>query len=177
VPPIYSAIKIDGKRAYELARKKIIPDRIPEREVVIENITLLHFELPEITIEVKCFSGTYIRSLARDIAERLGSCGHLTYLNRMNDGFFNYENSASFEEFISDPIKHICKINNIINFPVFNLEDEIIKKIKNGMECKISYEINDDFVFAADKNNDLIFLCKVKEKNILCPEVYLEDNK
>ncbi len=85
VPPAYSACKVDGKRAYKMARKGKTVE-IKPKELVIDEIELLECNLPEIRIRVVCSKGTYIRALARDIAEALGSGGHLTALRRTRVG-------------------------------------------------------------------------------------------
>lgn len=85
VPPVYSAVKVDGKRAYELARKGEEVE-LKAKELVIDEIELLSYDLPEITIRVVCSKGTYIRALARDIGEALGSGAHLSGLIRTRIG-------------------------------------------------------------------------------------------
>lgn len=85
VPPVYSAVKVDGKRAYELARKGEEVE-LKAKELVIDEIELLSYDLPEITIRVVCSKGTYIRALARDIGEALDSGAHLTGLIRTRIG-------------------------------------------------------------------------------------------
>jgi len=81
LPPVYSAIKQGGTKAYELARKGIEPER-KLRGVRIYSIELLRYEFPEVEIETKVSSGTYIRALGRDIGEALGCGGYLTKLER-----------------------------------------------------------------------------------------------
>ncbi len=85
VPPAYSACKVGGKRAYEMARtgQKV---EIKAKELIIDEIELLECELPTIVIRVVCSKGTYIRALARDIGEALESGGHLTALRRTRVG-------------------------------------------------------------------------------------------
>jgi tRNA pseudouridine55 synthase len=85
VPPVFSAVKVDGKRAYELARKGHEVE-LKAKELVIDEIELLSYDMPEITIRVVCSKGTYIRALARDIGEALGSGAHLTGLIRTRIG-------------------------------------------------------------------------------------------
>jgi tRNA pseudouridine55 synthase len=84
-PPLFSACKVDGKRAYDLARKGSDMELAP-KQIRIDSIELLAFELPRIRIRVVCGKGTYIRSLARDIGEALGSGGYLTALARTRIG-------------------------------------------------------------------------------------------
>lgn len=96
VPPAYSACKIDGKRAYKMARKgKEV--NIKAKELVIDEIELLDMLMPVIVIRVVCSKGTYIRALARDIGEALGSGGHLTGLRRTRVGDVAVENCLSVE--------------------------------------------------------------------------------
>lgn len=85
IPPAYSACKIEGKRAYEMARKGREVNLKP-KTLVIEEIELLDYQLPEIKVRVVCSKGTYIRALARDIGEALNSGGHLTGLQRTRVG-------------------------------------------------------------------------------------------
>lgn len=85
IPPSYSACKVDGKRAYELARKGKEVELKP-KILVIDEIELLDFSPVSITIRVVCSKGTYIRALARDVGEALGSGGHLTALRRTRVG-------------------------------------------------------------------------------------------
>ncbi|MCD7936191.1 MAG: tRNA pseudouridine(55) synthase TruB [Tannerellaceae bacterium] len=85
VPPAFSACKIDGKRAYEIARKGR-EVKLKAKTLVIDEIELLDYQLPEIKVRVVCSKGTYIRALARDIGEALGSGGHLTGLQRTRVG-------------------------------------------------------------------------------------------
>lgn len=85
IPPAYSACKVDGKRAYKMARKgKEV--NIKAKELVIDSMELLDASFPEITVKVVCSKGTYIRALARDIGKALGSGGHLTALRRTRVG-------------------------------------------------------------------------------------------
>src|SRR3712207_3120822 len=81
VPPMYSALQIDGKRLYQLARQGVSLE-LPPRRVEIERIDILHWESPFLTIDVRCGKGTYIRALARDIGAALGCGGHLRSLRR-----------------------------------------------------------------------------------------------
>lgn len=102
VPPAYSACKIDGKRAYKMARKgKEV--NIKAKELVIDEIELLDMQMPVIVIRVVCSKGTYIRALARDIGEALGSGGHLTGLRRTRVGDVAVENCLLVE----DLMKHL----------------------------------------------------------------------
>lgn len=99
-PPAYSAIKIDGKRAYEYARKGQNIE-IKEKILVIDEIEVLSFEKDVLKIRVVCSKGTYIRALARDIGSRLNSGAHLIALERTHIGKFKIDQAFEIDKFIS----------------------------------------------------------------------------
>ena len=96
VPPMYSALKKEGRPLYELARQGIEIER-EARPVTIYAIELLSFTEQSITLDVTCSKGTYIRVLGEDIAKALGTYGHLTYLHRIKTGHFDLIPSYSIE--------------------------------------------------------------------------------
>lgn len=98
IPPAFSACKVDGKRAYDLARKGDEVELKP-KTLVIDEIELLECNLPEIKIRVVCSKGTYIRALARDIGEALQSGAHLTGLIRTRVGEVKLEDCMQVEDF------------------------------------------------------------------------------
>ena len=98
VPPTFSACKVDGKRAYEMARQGNEVELKP-KTLVIDEIELTECNLPDITIRVVCSKGTYIRALARDIGEALQSGGHLTALRRTRVGQYKVEDCLNPEKF------------------------------------------------------------------------------
>jgi tRNA pseudouridine55 synthase len=95
-PPLFSACKVDGKRAYDLARKGSDMQLEP-KQIRIDNIELLEYELPKIRIRVTCGKGTYIRSLARDIGEALESGAYLSELTRTRVGEFKLTDCIKIE--------------------------------------------------------------------------------
>lgn len=98
VPPAYSACMIDGHRAYDLARKGREVNLKP-KTLVIDEIELLEYDMPRVVIRVVCSKGTYIRALARDIGEALGSGAHLTALRRTRVGDIRVEQCHKLEDF------------------------------------------------------------------------------
>ena len=96
VPPMYSALKRDGRPLYELARQGITVERAA-RSVVISRIEIVSIDLPAVTIDVDCSKGTYIRTLGEDIGEVLGCGAHLTALRRTRTGAARIEDSVSLE--------------------------------------------------------------------------------
>ena len=96
IPPMYSAIKINGKKMYELARKGQTID-IPPRIVNIYNIDILDYTYPYLTLDISCSSGTYIRSLGYDIGMKLGTGAYLEELERRQSGEFTIENCYTMD--------------------------------------------------------------------------------
>jgi tRNA pseudouridine55 synthase len=115
IPPKYSAKKINGIRAYDLAREGVEID-IKKIEVEIFDIKLLNYSHPFLTFEAKVSEGTYIRSLGRDIGEKLGVDGSLTYLERINEGKFVFDNEKSL-----NPLEYLDVKTNIYLGDIQNL--------------------------------------------------------
>lgn len=99
VPPVYSAIQIDGARAYKKARKGIEVKMQP-REVFIKELEILDFNLPDLTLRINCGKGTYIRSLANDIGAACHSGAYLSGLRRTGIGDFRVEDANKMEDLI-----------------------------------------------------------------------------
>lgn len=97
--PAYSAVKIDGRRAYDLARKGIEVE-MPERKVTVYELKLVDYNWPELKIDCKVSSGTYIRALGEDIGKALGVGGYLTELRRTEIGGYKIEDAAALEKII-----------------------------------------------------------------------------
>ncbi len=143
VPPIYSAVKIDGKRAYDLARagKEVA---CKEREVDIFSLDLLSYDGQEATLKTTCGKGTYIRSLARDLAEKLGTKGYVSALRRTRVGAFNFNTSISLEKL--EELSHSAPPETWI-LPVVTVLDDILalavteeeaKLLSHGQQLKVS---------------------------------------
>ena len=100
-PPIFSAIKKDGKRLYELARKGETTE-IKERTVTVSSIEITKIKIPEVEFRIICSKGTYIRSIAFDYGKALNSGGYLSALRRTKIGNFSVDDAFSVEEFINN---------------------------------------------------------------------------
>ena len=110
MPPAYSALKVNGKRAYDLIRKGIQPD-LKSRKIHVESLLLTEvINADEMRFEVVCGKGTYVRSLGRDIASAVGCLGHLSYLRRTACGVFTVKDAFSL-----DKIKDLCYKNELIS--------------------------------------------------------------
>ncbi|MFN0018971.1 MAG: tRNA pseudouridine(55) synthase TruB [Pirellulaceae bacterium] len=97
LPPAFSALKVEGKRAYEMARQGEIPDLKP-RPIEVHSIDLVEYSYPELTLDIRCGSGTYVRSLGRDIARALGTEGVMSTLVRTEIGPFHLSQALSGDD-------------------------------------------------------------------------------
>jgi len=142
IPPMYSAIKIGGKKLYELAREGKTAEREP-REITISNISVTSFNKQDNTFEmiVDCSKGTYIRTLANDIGEKLGCGAALSKLNRTMSGRFSLDNAYTLDQ-ISEMVK---KDNLSFMIPLDEVMDEYEKVIlaeKNAYKLRNGIPIN-----------------------------------
>ena len=101
IPPDFSAVKIDGKRAYEYARKGIVVE-IKPKILEVKEIEVLSFSLPEVKLRIVCGKGTYIRALARDIGEALNNGAYLTGLRRTRVGDYDLNQAINLAEFLKN---------------------------------------------------------------------------
>ncbi len=108
-PPVHSAVWIDGERAYKKARRGE-QVAVRARPVVIDAITIVSYDWPTLVVDVQCRKGTYIRSLARDIGERLGTGGMLTALRRTRVGAFGVEDALSPEQASDELVRHLIPV-------------------------------------------------------------------
>jgi tRNA pseudouridine55 synthase len=108
VPPMASAIKIGGEPLHRLRREGKVVDR-PERTVVVHRLELLAIERPFLDLRIECSKGTYVRTLAADLAEALGTCGSLAELRREAIGSFDLEGAVSSEELANADLEDVLK--------------------------------------------------------------------
>lgn len=132
LPPIFSAIKVKGKKLYEYARKGEEVE-IQPRKVFIENIELNSFdeESQQAQVLIKCSKGTYIRSIANDLGEKLGCGGYLVKLVRTQAGNFRVENSIQLDGI--DVENNLLNPLDVMDLPKISVNDEDLARIKNGM--------------------------------------------
>lgn len=131
IPPMYSAIKVNGQKLYELARKGIEIEREP-RDIEIFDIYNIEINNEFIKYTVYCSKGTYVRSLCEDIAQRLGTIGVMTKLRRIKSGQFEIENAIKIDDISEEKIISIEKL--------FDKEINVQKNLKellNGMKIAI----------------------------------------
>ena len=168
IPPIYSAIKVNGKKLYEYARNgknvEIKPRVIEIYDIKLQDIDK---EKNQINFIVHCGKGTYIRSLCEDIATKLGTIGYMEYLQRTEVGKFKIKNSIKIEQLENDKKfleKNIIPIEKIFeNKKIIKLSDKQLKMFLNGV--KIFQEFPDD-VYRIYNNDKFIGTGIVNEKKL-----------
>lgn len=145
VPPMYSALKVNGKELYKYAREGKEIER-KKREITIYELKLLSCENNEITFVSKVSKGTYIRTLGEDIAEKLGTVGHLTKLTRMSIGPYSLEDAKKSKDVSEDDLIPTEKMLSFMKS--FEVEGDLLKKANNGMHFRLPIE--DELVLLKD---------------------------
>lgn len=173
LPPIYSAIKVNGKKLYEYARNGEEVE-IKPRKVTINKLEILKFNQETNTLElyIDCSKGTYIRSIANDLGEKLETYGHLIKLVRVKAGKFNVENSTQLEYFDSlEKIKeNLIYPLDYLNYPKYEVNEAEKEKISHGMTIKTT--INSGIVILVYQNQ-LIAVGEAQNGNIKPSKVFL----
>lgn len=158
LPPIYSAIKINGKKLYEYAREGKQAE-IKPRKVFISNIELMSFDKDKQSaqIKVECSKGTYIRSIAYDIGQKLNCGGYLTALERTKAGAFNLETSVKLDEIktIEDVEKKIINPIDVLINDKYELSDIEREKVLHGNEITPRQEFQHS---KETKDNNIVIL-------------------
>ena len=170
VPPMYSAIKIDGNKLYHLARKGIEVER-PERDVTIEYINLLDFKDNKAKIETKVSKGCYIRSLIYDIGQDLGTYATMTALQRKQVGSYSLENSYSLEQIeemvLNNDFKFLKTVEEIFSYDKYSLQTEKeLTLYKNGNTVKIKENLENK-KYRIYFQDEFIGLANVENNNLL----------
>lgn len=134
IPPMYSALKVNGQRLYDLARKGIEVER-KGRPVTIYEVEILNIDIPFVDFRVKCSKGTYIRSICYDIGEELGCGAYMTKLEREASGAFNIENSIKLENLTCDNFSEnlISMEDALKSYDSISVNNNFSKLLINGV--------------------------------------------
>ena len=170
-PPMFSALKYNGQPLYKLAREGVKIER-QEREINILELILLNYSKNIIKIEVTCSKGTYIRTLAEDIANKLGMDGYLTELRRTKIGKLNINEAFSIENIStlsSDKRKSCIKPTEVLvdRYPKLILLDSEVDFIKNGQPIKLKKKLNTEIYTLFTKSKAFIGLGEIDSNNLL----------
>lgn len=157
-PPMYSAIKVGGKKLYELARQGQTIEREP-RPITIHSIKILSWRNPVLGLEIACGAGTYIRSLAHDLGAELGVGGYLSGLTRTASGAFQLRDSLPLAAITDSDewLRHIISpYDALAEFTRVKLDAEDIESLRHGRYIRRPPHVADRTVFAFDSANRLI---------------------
>lgn len=165
--PIYSAVKVSGKRLYEYARKgeKV---SLPKKEVTIKDIKLTNYDLFSYGFSCTVSKGTYIRSLIKDINDALGIIGSMSSLRRTRQGIFSINDAYTLEEVEEGNYKIISLEEVLKDYYTIDIDDEMYKKVKNGAILDDVYH-KDLIVFKYHAKILAVYMKYEKEKGKIKP--------
>lgn len=182
LPPMYSAIKKDGKRLYELARQGIEVER-EKRIITIYNCDFVSYDGDEYTIDVKCSKGTYIRSLVSDIGEMLGCGAVMTSLRRTLSNGFSIDEAHTEEDLKSaeDPSVFLIPVDKALaEYPEIRVSEAQAKRFRNGGEldsARLHVKLIPSLYRVYSQNGDFLGLGEYRENetNLFVKRVYVND--
>lgn len=166
-PPPYSAVKVQGKRAYDMARRGEEVE-IEPRIIQVHSLELLEWALPEVVIDVHCSSGTYVRSLAHDIGEELGVGAHLVGLRRTKSGRFSLRDAVSLRRLRDDFeagtwAQHLIPAAEALgDWPAVELDAEQLELVRHGNRIPAA-EGTKGMARAVSMQGDLVAIVEVDE--------------
>ena len=181
IPPMYSAVKINGKKLYELAREGIVAER-KQRMVTIRKIDILDIDMENfiVTMDVCCSKGTYIRTLCEDIGMALGCGAFVTRLERRKSGVFKIEESYTLEELLK--IKEEGKLSEIIikpdrlflEYPEVVVNEKCEERVKNGAKVRYSGLLEDSLYRVYSKKREFLAISRYKDGELLLEKPFWE---
>lgn len=173
IPPMYSALKVNGQKLYDLARKGIEVER-KKRQVNIYSFEIIDFDFPKATFKITCSKGTYIRTLIDDLGEKLGSFAYVNSLTRSKVGDFYIEDAIDSKDLLDMNLEEVLKKLEPVDcalksYPDIVLDKSYLKQATNGMTMHVDkmdldklfrVYVEDDFIGLgrAHKSNDKYFL-------------------
>lgn len=161
IPPIFSSKNVNGERAYDLARrgKQVVlePKKVQIYSIKAEKLTQNNL----FRIKIHCSSGTYIRSIIRDIAEKMGTVATTVCIIRTRSGKFEISDSITLDELAENPEKHLIKINSILNLPEIELSLLQAKDLFSGKEIMLD---RDDGEYLSFYQGEEFSVLKIENK-------------
>lgn len=174
LPPIYSAIKVNGKKLYQYARegKEV---KIEPRRVNISSLEILDFDEAnrQVTLHIECSKGTYIRSMANDLGEKLGTYGHLIKLIRTKVGDFKVNDSIKLDELDTYGKVQSNLINPVqkIKFPEYKLTQDEKDKVSRGMPVNYTGDFRESSLVKLTFQNELAAIARTRQQQLKCEKV------
>jgi tRNA pseudouridine55 synthase len=171
-PPAYSAIKVEGRRAYARARAGD-PVELAPREIEVRRIEMLRYDYPELELEIDCGSGTYVRSLGRDLAERVGSGAVMSALVRTAIGEFRLKNAVDVEQLTRENlIEHLLPPTLAVRgvMPLIEVGPAAIAELANGRSIEMA--VTHPQCAAVDDAGKLIAILSLRDDGRYAPSKY-----
>jgi tRNA pseudouridine55 synthase len=167
-PPKFSAVKVQGKRAYDLARKHR-EFELAERQVTVFSLTLVSYDgaKEEAAFEVACTGGTYVRSLVQDIAHALGTLAHASFIRRLAIGPFTVDNAIVMES-VKDIREHIMPVREALSsLPSVTVSVTQCETLEKGKNIKL--DMADETIMAYTESGDIAAVLKKDEEGLFHP--------
>ena len=164
VPPTFSALKVDGKRAYKLARRGQHVEMKP-RKVSIFQHQLLRYEYPELELGIQCSAGTYIRSIGRDLAKKLDTTAVMSQLCRTEHGPFNLDQSEDLEAITPENIIRslVAPQDALTQFPTCVISEQQVEWFRHGIMIDFPFDdLNIQTAIALNSSNQMVALIQRK---------------
>lgn len=178
IPPMYSAIKKDGKKLYELARQGITVER-EKRKVNIYSIKIINIDLERcsVVIDVECSKGTYIRSLCEDIGVKLGCGAYMNSLERTRSGSFNIENSYTVQQLEElkgkdSLIDALIPVDELFHYPKITVDDRQRHFIVNGVRTRYNGLCEGESYRVYDKEGCFLCISVCKEQRLTLEKAF-----
>ena len=165
-PPAHSALRVNGRRAYDLARKGEPVDLAP-RPVRIEELQLVRYEYPRVVLDVTCGSGTYIRALGRDIAERLGTAAVMCALERVAIGHFELSDALSADEIHQETVAQalLSPLQGLQMLPMITVTPDEARRVRQGQAIAACAEFRGEVV-ARDGDGKLVAILRSQHQRL-----------
>ncbi len=171
LPPMYSAIKVNGQKLYQLARKGVEIERTP-RDIEVYKLELLHYSATTMTLSVDCSKGTYIRVLGEDIAAALGTCGTMSFLLRTQVGCYTLTEAKTLQEIAADPASCVQEPVTAVNhLPKLHLTANQAARITNGVRTTIAGTEDGKYVLLAP-DETFLGIGSVKESMVQAEKIF-----
>ena len=174
VPPMYSALKVNGQKLYDLARKGREVPREP-RPITISELTFLGFEDKNLLLRVQCSKGTYIRTLCKDIGQALGCGGCMGRLRRIRAGEYTLQNAVPLETLLNaeHPEQYLLPVDSMFsNYPAVKLTPNQEKRCRNGNA--FSVPLAPGTYRAYSQNGEFLMLAKVEQGTMTTVKSFFE---
>ena len=171
LPPMYSAIKINGQKLYQLARKGMEVER-ELRDIEVYKLELLHFTESTLTLAVDCSKGTYIRVLGEDIATALGTCGTMSFLLRTQVGSYTLNASHTLQEIAADHTSCVAQpVTAVAHLPKLVLTDNQAARITNGVRTTVAGTEEGQYALLAS-DGEFLGIGTCKEERVKADKIF-----